>query len=92
MFPNVNGPESKAVALETWLDEAEHPPDLLAFVETNKPVTKAPARLPDYRRIAETGTGGRRKRGLELYANNQHHHQATIKYAAPQGDALLVDI
>ena len=83
VFLNVNGLESKAIALETWLDEAEHPLDLLAFVETNKPVTEAPARLPDYTRIAESGTGGQRNRGVELYANNQYHHQATVKYAAP---------
>ena len=29
---------------------------------------------------------------MELYVNNQYHHQAAVKYAAPQGDALLVDI
>ena len=74
MFLNVNGLESKAIALETWLDETEHPQDLLVFVETNKPVTEAPARIPDYTRIAETGTGGRQNRGVELYANNQYHH------------------
>ena len=70
LFLNVNGLESKAIALETWLDETEHPLDFLAFVETNKPVTEAPARLPDYTRIAETGTGGQRNRGMELYVNN----------------------
>ena len=92
LFLNVNGLESKAIALEAWLDETEHPPDLLAFVETKKQVIEAPTRLPDYTRVAETGTGGQRNRGVELYVHNQYHHQATVKYAAPQGDALLVDI
>ena len=84
LFLNVNGLESKAIALEEWPDRTEHPPDLLAFVETNKPVAEAPARLPDYTRVAETGTGGRRNRGVELYVHNQYHHQATVKYAPPK--------
>ena len=87
LFLNVNGLESKAIALEAWLEETAHPPDLLAFVETNKQVTEAPTRLPDYKRVAETGTGGRRNRGVELYVHNEYHHQATIRYTAPQGDA-----
>ena len=71
MFLNVNGLESKAIALEAWLDRAEHPLDFLAFVETNKPGSEAPARLPDYTIIAESGIGGRRNCGVELYVNNK---------------------
>ena len=91
-FLNVNGLQSKTQALQAWLDKARHPPDVLGFVETNKEEGEAPALLVDYTRVAVSGSGGRRNRGAELYIHKDYHHRAEARYAAPQGNALLVEI
>ena len=61
-------------------------------METNKEEGEAPAQMADYTRVAVSGSGGRRNRGAEMYIHKEYHHQATTKYAAPQGNALLVEI
>ena len=91
-FLNVNGLQSKAQALQAWLDRARHPPDILGFVETNKEEGEAPTPLADYTRVAVSGSGGRRNRGAELYIHKEYHQRAEAKYVAPRGNALLVEI
>ena len=81
-FLNVNGLQSKTQALQAWLEGAQHPPDLLGFVETNKEEGEAPTPMADYTRVAVSGSGGRRNRGAELYVH-KYHHRAEAKYAAP---------
>ena len=82
-FLNVNGLQSKAQTPQAWLEGAQHPPDLLGFVETNKEEGEAPTPMADYTRVAVSSSGGRRNRGAELYIHKEYHHQATTKYAAP---------
>ena len=84
-FLNVNGLQSKAQALQAWLEGAQHLPDLLGFVETNKEEGEAPTQMASYTRVAVSGSGRRRNRGAELYIHKEYHHRAEAKYTAPRG-------
>ena len=70
-FLNVNGLQSKTQALQAWLEGAQHPPDPLGLVEMNKEEGEAPTPMADYTRVAVSGSGGRRNRGVELYIHKE---------------------